>query len=360
MQEFTRLTIVDLKRVTANAVTLTLAVPPHARRAFAFKPGQFLNVRASIDGNDVQRSYSICSDPADDRLTIAIKRISNGHFSEWANSQLRIGMKFEAAAPQGRFVLRNSDGSPRQVLALAAGAGITPLISIVRHGLHHEPHSHFTLIYGNRSIEDIIFREELEALKDRFIERFTLLHVLSGSHQAETTVLEGRIDAAKVARLAPRLFEPREIAHAFVCGPGGMIRDVRNALVNLGMSQQKIHHEIFSPGGGAFRTTSPAIETPTAASSISAEVSVIVDGARRTFTAQPNETVVDAALRVGVRVPYSCKGGMCCTCRARLVEGTAEMRLNYSLEPWEQERGFLLTCQAIPTSPRLVVDYDQL
>lgn len=368
MEQYVPLTVAAVRLETANAVAVTLRVPEDHRAAFRFKPGQFLNVRANIDGADVQRSYSICSDPAVPELLIAIKRLPGGQFSTWANTALRSGMVLEARPPQGRFTLPSSvesDATSQHILLLAAGAGITPVISILRHGLEHMPKARFTLVFGNRTVDDIMFRAELESLKDRFVDRLSLIHVLSRTEQPDTPFLEGRIDAGKIARVAERLIGSTGIAHAYVCGPGDMIKDARSALVTLGLARDQVHQEFFAPAGGPRGTvpvqaTAPATPDAGLSSAGETEVVAVLDGARRSFRARPGESVIDAALRAGLRVPYACKGGMCCTCRAKLVEGTAEMRVNYSLELWELERGFLLTCQAIPTSPRLVVDYDQL
>jgi ring-1,2-phenylacetyl-CoA epoxidase subunit PaaE len=229
----------------------------------------------------------------------------------------------------------------------------------------------FTLIYGNRMPQSILFREELEDLKDRYLGRFTLLHVLSHNEESSAPLFEGRITGEKVKAFAATLFKPAEVAHVFLCGPGSMIKEARDALLALGMPRAKVHFEFFAPGGGAYRQPKAASTPPpprkkkgdsvgASPGTAGTEVVAILDGMRHRFVVPPGGHVVDAALAAGVRVPYSCKGGMCCTCRAKLVEGEAEMTLNYSLEPWEIERGFILTCQAVPKSERLVVDYDQM
>lgn len=371
MEQVIPLDVIDVRPETAGAVRVTLRVPERDRAAFRFKAGQFLNVRATIDGVVEQRSYSICSDPAERDLVIGIKRIPGGLFSGWANTRLRPGLVLEATAPQGRFVLRMREAgetsAPRHVLLLAAGAGITPVLSILRQGLERLPDASFTLVFGNRTVDDIMFRAELEDLKDRHVSRFTLIHVLSRTEQPDTPFLEGRIDASKIRHVVERLIGRDAIDQAFVCGPGAMIREARQTLFDLGLPRERVQHELFAPAGGRPRAEGPAAASSTAATPAvpahgadEVEVVAILDGARRPFRLRPGEAVIDAAIRAGLRVPYACRGGMCCTCRARLVEGTATMRVNYSLEPWELERGFLLTCQAIPTSPRLVVDYDQL
>jgi ring-1,2-phenylacetyl-CoA epoxidase subunit PaaE len=366
MHEFQALPVVEVRRETPDAICLTLAVPAPLREAFRFRPGQHLTLRAMSEEGEQRRTYSICCAPGDEHLRIAIKRVAGGWFSNWANDTLAAGATLDVLPPTGRFVLPESDGSPRLVIALAAGAGITPILAMLRQALRNEPGTRFTLIYGNRTPQSIMFREELEDLKDRHLGRFTLLHVLSRNEESSAPLFEGRITGEKVKALAARLFPPQEAAHVFLCGPGSMIKEARNALLGLGFERGKVHHEFFAPGGGAYRKGGteapplPAQERAEAAAPGGAEAVAILDGIRHRFTVPPGARMVDAALAAGIRVPYSCKGGMCCTCRAKLVEGRAEMVTNYSLEPWEIERGFILTCQAVALSERIVVDYDQM
>jgi len=277
--------------------------------------------------------------------------------------------------PAGRFVLPACDGEPRHLVAFAAGAGITPILAMVKHALTREPQTSFTLVYGNRNPQTILFREELEDLKDRHLGRFTLQHTLSHNEESGAPLFEGRITAGKVKALAATFIRPAEVAHVFLCGPGTMIKQARKALLESGFAREQVHHEFFAPAGGTasprLRATGSDPSPPPFQSSregeregsdpvAGTEAVAILDGIRHRFTVPPGGQVVDAALAAGIRVPYSCKGGMCCTCRARLIEGKAEMTTNYSLEPWEIERGFILTCQAVPKSERLVVDYDQM
>ncbi len=374
MHDFQPLAIAEVKRETPEAISVVLEVPEPLRDAFRFKPGQHLPVRAVIGGEEQRRTYSICSCPGEARLRIAIKRVADGRFSNWANDTLKAGGTLEAMPPAGRFVLPAGDGKARHIVALAAGAGITPIIAMVKHALAQEPDTSFTLVYGNRTLESILFAEELEDLKDRHLGRFTLLNVLSRNEESSAPLLQGRITGETVKALASRLFKPDEVAHVFLCGPGSMIKEARDALLALGMPRAQIHHEFFAAAGGAYRgkqapvgekalspPPSPKGERGSAGRSAQGtEAIAILDGVSHRFVVPPGGHVVDAALAAGVRVPYSCKGGMCCTCRAKLVEGQAEMTLNYSLEPWEMERGFILTCQAVPKSERLVVDYDQM
>jgi ring-1,2-phenylacetyl-CoA epoxidase subunit PaaE len=366
MQDYRPLRIAAVTRETADAIALQLEVPPGLAAAFRFRPGQHLPVRASIGGSEQRRTYSICSGPGEPGLRIAIRRVAGGLFSNWAGDTLKPGDTLEAMPPAGRFVLPEAEDAARHVVAFAAGVGITPVIAMAKHALEREPATSFTLVYGNRSPATILFAEELESLKDRHLGRFTLLNALSHSEESGAPLLEGRITADKVTALAGRLFDPAEVAHVFLCGPAAMISEVRAALLALGMPAGKVHFELFSPAGvrpsGAdTMAPRPAVQTvPEPEGLTPREVVAILDGIRHRFTVPPGGKVVDAALAAGVRVPYSCKGGMCCTCRARLIEGEAEMAVNWSLEPWEIERGFILTCQAVPRSERLVLDYDQM
>lgn len=360
MHDYAPLTIAGTKSETAGALTLMLTVPPALANAYRFKPGQHVPVRALVAGEELRRTYSISSGPDDTHLAITIKRLDGGRFSAWANATLRAGMTLDALPPQGRFVLSPSDGSPRHVLAIAAGAGITPIMAMLRYAVVREPETRFTLVYGNRSMDDTIFREALEDLKDRHLGRFALLQVLS-REESDSPLLSGRITPATLRALLPGIGAPGDIAEAFLCGPGGMIRDLRAALIDIGLPRERVHHEFFAPVSGAAPAAVPVAATSETAVP-AADVIAIVDGARHRLALAPGETVLDAAIRTGLRVPYSCKAGMCCTCRARIVEGKAEMRVNYSLEPWETERGFTLTCQTIPdaSAGRLVIDYDAM
>jgi ring-1,2-phenylacetyl-CoA epoxidase subunit PaaE len=362
MLDFHQLVIAAVKRETPAAISVTFTVPPSASRAFHFEPGQHLTVRALLDGEEMRRTYSICSGPDDVDLSIAIKRVVGGRFSNWANDTWQAGDRLEVMAPAGRFVLRSGDEAPRHVLLFAAGVGITPIIAIARHALARTSDTQVTLVYGNQRVEMILFRQQLEDLKDRYVDRFSLIHVLSRSDELEAPICQGRIDGDKVKALCDKLIDDR--THAFVCGPGSMIKDTRNALFAVGLPPARVHHEFFVTAGGAYRAPTPAAVSvaPTEAECTKggSEVVAVLDGMRHRFVVPNGGHVVDAALAAGVRVPYSCKGGMCCTCRAKLIEGVADMSINFSLEPWEIEKGFILTCQAVPKSERLVVDYDQM
>jgi ring-1,2-phenylacetyl-CoA epoxidase subunit PaaE len=358
--DFRSLRVVAVRRETPEALGVTLAPPDGAKPAFAYQSGQHLVVRATIDGEEVRRTYSICSAPGQDGLAICIKLIAGGAFSGWAAATLKPGATLDAMPPAGRFMLPASNGTPRRVVAIVAGSGITPVIGILEKVLATEPHSTATLIYGNRSVEGIIFRERLDALKDRHVARLQVLHVLSRDAEADVPLLTGRIDADKIRAFLSGPALPMEGDHVFLCGPDTLIKTARDTLLEMGTPRTAIHFEYFRAGPQMTARRTSATPTPPAAAVSGAEVVAILDGARKTFRVAEGQHVIDAALAAGIRLPYSCRGGMCCTCRARLVEGDVVMDRNFSLEPWEMEAGFVLTCQARPTTARIVVDYDQM
>jgi ring-1,2-phenylacetyl-CoA epoxidase subunit PaaE len=358
MHEFQRLTVLEVRNDTPDARVITLAVPEPLRDAFRYRPGQHLAFRLLLDGEEMRRTYSICSGPDDRHLRIAIKRVAGGRISNWANECLKPGHTLEAMPPAGRFILPASEGGPRHLAFFAAGAGITPIVSMIKHALAREPETVVTLVYGNRTVDSILFREELEDLKDRHLDRFSLMHVLSCSDVLDVPLLRGRIDGAKVMVIAEKLLRKKVVDHVFLCGPGTLIRDARNALLDLGFPRERIHHEFFAPAGGAYQSKRSPREV-SATLTAGASVTALLDGLTHRFTVAPEDRIVDAALKAGIPLPYSCKGGMCCTCRCKLVEGRVVMDVNYSLEPWELEAGYVLACQSRPLTPRVALDFDQ-
>jgi ring-1,2-phenylacetyl-CoA epoxidase subunit PaaE len=360
--QFHTLPIAAVRRETADALSFALAVPKKLADAYRYQPGQHLVVRAMLEGEEVRRTYSISSDPADGELWITVKRVDGGLFSAHAHTQLKAGASLEVMPPAGRFVAPKDVSDGRTYLAIAAGSGITPVMGLIRHVLGREPTSRFTLIYGNRSVDSIIFRNALDDLKDRYLGRLAVLHVLSRDIEADVPLLAGRIDADKLHRLLPLVAAPGDIDHVYLCGPGNLIKDARKVLLDSGVPRERIHFEYFRAGPEVAQRRAPVprareVEPATGAA---AEVVAVLDGAHQTFRVPEGQLVVDAALAAGVRVPYSCKGGMCCTCRAKLVEGKVDMVRNFSLEPWEVEAGFVLTCQARARSSRIVLDYDAI
>jgi ring-1,2-phenylacetyl-CoA epoxidase subunit PaaE len=302
----------------------------------------------------VRRSYSICSGIDDGELRVAVKRLPGGAFSAWAHQNLRMGDRLDVMTPDGRFGVPVEPGSTRTLVAFAAGSGITPIIAILKTMLLRE-RGQFFLFYGNRTTSGIIFREQLEDLKDRFLSRLSVFHVLSRERQ-DIEALNGRLDPARVRELMRLLVPAESVQQVLLCGPQPMLEGLEKMLLDLGFGRDCVHVERFTPGvGGRPPPVRVARGAPAAAIA-----EVIFEGARTRFPVAEGEAIVDAGHRAGLNLPYSCKGGMCCTCRAKLLEGRVEMALNYSLEPWETEAGYVLTCQAKPTTERVTVDYDQV
>ena len=353
---FHRLAVNDLRRESADAVSLTFAIPKELAGDYNFAPGQYLTLRTTMDGEEVRRSYSICSGPDDGELRIAVKKVDGGAFSSWAAEELKEGDQLDVMTPTGRFGVAPSPAVARTYAGFAAGSGITPILSIIKGVLAREPKSRFFLFYGNRTAAGMLFRETLEELKDRFIDRLSVFHVISGEEQ-DIPILHGRLDAGKVRVLLRALVPAASVDHVFVCGPMGMSEEVEATCRELGIDDARIHVERFvSEFGGKPR---PKMAIPADAPP-KAMAALVIDGKRREVPVAEGEAILDAALRAGVDLPFACKGGMCSTCRAKLVEGRAEMDINYSLEPWELKAGFILTCQAKPCTERVEVDYDHV
>ncbi|HQT76863.1 MAG TPA: phenylacetate-CoA oxygenase/reductase subunit PaaK [Rhodopila sp.] len=351
---FHRLTVAEVRRETADAVSLRFAVPPDLAEDYRFEPGQYLTLCANVDGEDLRRSYSICSAPDSGELRVAIKRVDGGAFSVWANTHLAVGDTIEVMTPTGRFGLAGSPGDGRLHVGFAAGSGITPILSIIQGVLAREPDSRFVLFYGSRTVDGILFRDMLEDLKDRHLDRLSVFHALSREEQ-DIEVLNGHLDDAKIRRLLRGMVPVESIDHAFICGPEAMIESLSETLRDLGVDDARIHVERFISAQGGRPQPAPRVDVRAEPACIA---SVVVEGKRREVPVAEGEAILDAALRAGIDLPFACKGGMCCTCRAKLVEGAARMEVNYSLEPWELQQGFVLTCQAKPTTARVVVDFD--
>lgn len=358
MARFHELAIAEIDRQTPESVALGFDVPEALRETFAFQPGQYLTLSTEIDGEEVRRSYSICSAPGEARLRVGVKRVADGRFSRFVNEHLGVGDTIRVMPPEGRFTPKLGGGARQDYVLIAAGSGITPMLSIAKTVLGHEPRSTITLVYGNRSTDTIMFHEEIEDLKDRYLGRFSLIHVLSREKQ-DFDLFNGRIDGDRIAEMVERrLIDVDGADGVFLCGPGEMIDDVSGRLKALGVPTDKVRFERFTPAGDAAPRRAPSQQARDAAEK-GVAVEILLDGVRRTFSVgTAEESVLDAAHRAGIELPYSCAGGMCCTCRCRVVEGTAEMAVNYSLEPWEIEAGFTLACQSRPTSERLVLDFD--
>ena len=357
---FHRLAVARVQRETPDAISVVFAVPRDLDAAYRYTQGQHLTLRAKLNGEEVRRSYSICSGVDDGSLRIAIKQVDDGVFSSWANASLAPGMEIDVMSPDGRFFTPLDSGHRKHYVAFAAGSGITPVLSLIKTTLKREPESRFTLVYGNRTVASILFSEELEDLKDKYMGRFTLHHVLSREPQ-DVPLFSGRIDAPKSRALLDTILPADDIDEAFVCGPGAMLDAVRDTLIAAGVDAAHIHVERFAtPGERGVVQRAKAAPAVVADDAPSAEVVVISDGVTRTLRVPfAGASILDAALGVGADLPFACKGGVCCTCRARILEGEVAMDKNYSLEPHELARGFVLSCQSHPVSDRVVISYDE-
>jgi len=355
VSKFHRLPIARVERETRDAVAITLDVPAALREQFRHAAGQHLTLRAQVGGEDLRRSYSICSGAHEDVLRIAVKKAPGGAFSTWANEALQPGHAIDVMPPMGHFNVPLDPNAAHHYVGFAAGSGITPLLSIIKTTLAAEPHTRFTLFYGNRASGTVMFREELAALKDTYLTRFNLVHVLSREAQ-DIELLHGRIDAARAGALLDHWVHGR-IDAVFVCGPEGMMDAVVSTLRTRGYPEAQIKIERFA--ASIPRHTHVPRPLPAAAQS-ECEVTVIQDGARKTYVlAKGEDNILDAGLRNGIELPYSCKGGVCSTCRCRLLEGEVDMDVNFALEDYEVARGFILACQSYPATDKVVVDFDQ-
>ncbi len=352
--QFHELTVASVRAQTARATAIRFDLPDALKSEFEFKPGQYLTVRARLNGEEVRRSYSICCRPGDG-LEIGVKHLEGGLFSSFAQG-LKSGDRIEVMAPKGRFVVET--GGRHDYLLVAAGSGITPVLSIVKTVLRDEPDSTVTLVYANRNFDSVMFRDDLDALKDRYLTRLSLLHVISEEGQ-DAEILSGRIDAEKIRTMNERgLIDPARYDAVYLCGPVPMIKALRSALTDLGVAFDRIRFEVFTPTpygkpGGEHAHAKPGLT--------GSEVEIILDGAHRKLRVDPSaETVLGAARAAGLEIPHSCAGGMCCTCRCKVVKGSATMDQNWSLQPWEIEAGFILACQARPETEKLILDFDAL
>ena len=351
---FHPLTVKRVEPDTEDAVVVSFHVPEPLRESFRFTQGQYLTLRRSIGGEDVRRSYSICAGVDDGELRVGIRKLAGGRFSSWAHAELKAGDTLEAIPPQGHFHAPLDAAARRHYLGIAAGSGITPVLSILKTVLAREPHSRFTLIYGNRSQRSTMFKEELEDLKNRHLTRLALFNLFSREH-VDAPLASGRITETKLSEFLGPLVDPQGIDHAFVCGPHGMIEAAESALRRAGVPEERIHVERFGVPPQDPARTHPAApgDQP------QARITVVRDGLQREVSfEQGDASVLDALCRSGLDVPYSCKSGVCATCRARLLEGQVRMDRVFALEKADRDAGFILTCQAHPLTPAVKVSFD--
>ena len=358
MIHFHQLKIKEVRRETDECVSLLFEIPSEFKEQFAFRQGQSLTMRTHLNGEEVRRTYSICSSPLDKEWRVAVKKVEGGVFSAHANDKLKAGDAIEVMPPVGKFYTELNPSNKKNYLAVVAGSGITPVLSIIKTTLLTEPNSSFTLLYGNKNRASIIFKEELEALKNKFIDRLTIHHVLS-REVTDAPIYHGRINQEKCQLLFNKLIRLDTIDETFICGPEEMIFSVKSFLESKGADKKHIHFELFTTPGQKAYTSKPSSEAKTEKGPKS-RIKVKLDGVMFDFDlSQSGDTILDAALKQGADLPFACKGGVCCTCKAKLMKGKVEMEVNYGLEEEEMEAGFILTCQSHPTTPEVFVDFDE-
>jgi ring-1,2-phenylacetyl-CoA epoxidase subunit PaaE len=356
--DFHRLPVARVHKETRDAIVVEFGVPSELRDAFGFTQGQYLTLRTTIEGEEQRRSYSICSSPNSGTLRVAIKRVDDGVFSSWAHQALAHGHELDVAPPQGRFFIPLDAASERHYLMVAAGSGITPILSLIDATLAVEPHSTVTLVYGNRSASTTMFREELQHLKDRHLGRLAMIFVTSREKQ-EIDAFNGRIDRERMLALCDGWIDLASVDYAFLCGPETMMESAGAVLEERGLARERIVIERFVTGDG--RAARERRERATQAPERIAHATVTLDGATRTFEIRKDsESVLEAGLRAGIDLPYSCKGGVCSTCRAQLTAGEVDMDVHFALEDYEVRSGVILMCQSHPVSDDVTIDVDAI
>ncbi|MCF6294855.1 MAG: phenylacetate-CoA oxygenase/reductase subunit PaaK [Flavobacteriaceae bacterium] len=350
MTKFYKIEIKDIYKETENCSVINFNIPENLTQEFHFKQGQYLTLKTNINGDEVRRSYSLCSSPVDNEWKVAVKKIEGGKFSTYVNEDLKVGDVLEVMRPDGKFYVEIDSTKPKNYIAFAAGSGITPVISIIKAHLKQEPQSTFKLFYLNKEAKSIIFKEELEGLSKEYLKRFEVFHFLT-QEQLDNNLLNGRFSKEKLKQIASKIVDLNTVDECFICGPEEMLFLIKDELTALGLPSNKIHFELFEVS-----KKEEGIKEIKYVNN--AEVTVIVDGDEYTFKVSGGTSILEAAEENDADVPFACKGGVCCTCKAKVLEGTVEMLVNYGLEEDDLAQGMVLTCQSLPTSKKVVVDYD--
>lgn len=350
--KFHTLKVKEVRRETKDAVSIAFDVPETLQADYTFIPGQYLTLRTVVDGEDIRRSYSLCSAPFENEWRVAVKQVEGGKFSTFVNTELRAGDELQVMTPMGNFQLEANPIAQKSYVLFAGGSGVTPILSILKEILTHEPLSDITFFYGNRDFSSIIFREEIEALKNLYMTRLRVIHVLS-LESLGNKIQKGLMDRQKCEDLYHAFLKGWNISEVYVCGPEVMMLAVKDSFEKLGVAKENIFFELFAASTPP-KKKEETIEIP----KVNANVQVILDGDTYDLAMDASETVLDAAYKAGADLPFACKGGVCCTCKAKVLEGEARMDVNYALEPDEVAAGYILTCQARPTTEKLVVSFD--
>jgi len=351
MSKFYTLTIKEVKQETLKAVSITFEIPKELKPDFSFIPGQYITLKKEVNGKELRRAYSICSSPNNKELKIAIKAVENGVFSVYATSNLKKGDSIEISKPEGKFLLASSKNNTNNYLAIAAGSGITPIMAMIKAVLTEEPKSTFTLIYGNKTVTETIFKSEIEQLQNQYSKSFFVQYVFS--REGVPNALFGRIDEGNLNYILKNRFKDPIFDAAYLCGPETMIENSKAILLENGFNEENIHFELFT-------TPTSTAAKPLKSFEGSCEITVLVDDEETTFNMDTKDTVLTATLKEGIDAPYSCQGGICSSCMAKITEGSAVMDKNTILSDAEVKDGIVLTCQAHPTSQKITIDYDTI
>ncbi len=356
MTDFYPIRVSEVHKETKDCTSITFDIPEELQEIFLFKQGQHLTLKATIDGEDVRRSYSLCSSPLENKWQVAVKRINGGVFSNYANNVLKVGDTIELMPPLGSFFVETNPSVAKNYVVFAAGSGITPILSIIKTHLAAEPNSTFKLFYLNRNVKSIIFKEEIEALRNMYFGRLEIFYFLT-KEQRDIPLLNGRFTSEKIQELTAKVLDVSAIDECFVCGPEDMIFMIRDELVNAGLAKEKVHYELFFSGGSEEdkKRAAEAVEHKFEGTEVT-----IIDGGKEFHFAMDDDydNILDGALAAGADLPFACKGGVCSTCKCKVIDGTVEMKINYALEEDEVAKGLVLSCQAVPTTEKVVVDFD--
>ncbi|WP_109302646.1 1,2-phenylacetyl-CoA epoxidase subunit PaaE [Aquimarina sp. AU474] len=356
MTDFYPIRVSEVHKETKDCTSITFDIPKELQETFLYKQGQHLTIKASINGEDIRRSYSLCSSPLENKWQVAVKRINGGVFSNYANNVLKAGDVLELMPPLGSFFVETNPSVTKNYVVFAAGSGITPILSIIKTHLASEPNSTFKLFYLNRNVKSIIFKEEIEALRNMYFGRLEIFYFLT-KEQRDIPLLNGRFTSEKIQELIAKILNVSTIDECFVCGPEEMIFIIRDELVNAGLSKEKVHYELFFSGVTEEdkKKAAQAVEHKFEGTEVT-----IIDGGKEFHFAMDDDydNILDGALAAGADLPFACKGGVCSTCKCKVIEGTVEMKINYALEEDEVAKGLVLSCQAVPTTEKVVVDFD--
>ncbi len=351
MSKYHTLTIAEIYKETPDCSVLTFAIPENLTKDFQFKQGQYLTLKAEINGEEVVRSYSLCTAPYENKWSVGVKKIDGGKFSTYANEVLKTGDSLEVMPPDGKFFIEINPSNANNYVAFAAGSGITPVISIIKTHLKEEPQSTFHLFYLNKNSQSVIFKNELNQLAKDYSNRFKV-HFFYTQEATENKLFSGRFSVEKIQQIQSEIIDFKTVNHAFLCGPQEMIFLLKDELQEYEINEKNIHFELFEAAKPEKETKIEAIDN--------AEVTIIVDDEEITFTVPKGKNILEIAEEQDADVPFSCKGGVCCTCKAKVIEGSVEMKVNYALDEIDLENNLVLTCQAFPTSQKVVVDYDDV